>query len=100
MDGPWFATFADCPPLVGVKRGAVYRYGERVGDASMRDLALLAMRQLTVVFPEPSPTSSPYDALQTIACTRSGSISIRCRGPYGCSVPLNRRVSPLPILTA
>jgi len=45
LDGPWFATFADCPPLVGVRRGAVYRYGQRIGDASMQDLALLGMRQ-------------------------------------------------------
>jgi len=45
LDGPWFATFADCPPVVGVSRAKVYRYGERIGDASMCNLSLLQMRR-------------------------------------------------------
>ncbi|MFW6155306.1 MAG: heparinase II/III domain-containing protein [Planctomycetota bacterium] len=44
LDGPWFATFADCPPRVGVRRGAVARYGTRIGEPAMVDLALLEMR--------------------------------------------------------
>jgi len=44
LDGPWFATFADCPPRVGMRRGAVARYGERIGEQAMVDLALLEMR--------------------------------------------------------
>ncbi len=44
LDGPWFATFADCPPLVSVNRAPAYRYGERIGDESMTDLVLLSMR--------------------------------------------------------
>jgi heparinase II/III-like protein len=41
LDGPWFAPFSDCPPRVGVATGLTYRYGERIGDADMCNLALL-----------------------------------------------------------
>ncbi len=44
LDGPWFATFADCPPVVSVRPAPVHRYGERIGDESMKELALLSMR--------------------------------------------------------
>lgn len=44
LDGPWFLNFADAPARVGLPRAVVYRYGARIGDAAMQNLALLAAR--------------------------------------------------------
>ncbi|HOS43310.1 MAG TPA: heparinase II/III family protein, partial [Armatimonadota bacterium] len=45
LDGPWVLNFADAPAKLSPPRAVVYRYGERIGDAAMRNLALLGMRQ-------------------------------------------------------
>jgi hypothetical protein len=44
LDGPWFLNFADAPARVGLPRVVVYRYGARIGDEGMMNLALLAAR--------------------------------------------------------
>jgi hypothetical protein len=44
LDGPWFANFADCPPMVVPNRSFTYRYGERVNSPEMMDLAQWSMR--------------------------------------------------------
>lgn len=45
LTGPWFANFADADPQAKPHPGKVYRYGERVGSAGMKNLALLSMRE-------------------------------------------------------
>lgn len=44
LDGPWFLNFADAPANVNPPAAVVYRYGERIGDAAMQNLALLSQR--------------------------------------------------------
>ncbi len=44
LDGPWFTNFADAGARVSPLRAVTYRFGEWVGDAEMRNLALLGMR--------------------------------------------------------
>jgi len=44
LAGPWFVNFADAAARIDPRRAVVYRYGERVGDQSMCDLALLSAR--------------------------------------------------------
>ncbi len=44
LTGPWFVTFADCPPRVGVRAAVTYQYGRRIGDRGMQELALLGQR--------------------------------------------------------
>jgi hypothetical protein len=43
--GPWFVNFADADPQTTPSPGKVYRFGERIGDKAMENLALLAMRE-------------------------------------------------------
>ncbi|OPZ85764.1 MAG: Heparinase II/III-like protein [bacterium ADurb.Bin429] len=45
LDGPWVLNFADAPAKLSPPRAVVYRYGVRIGDAAMRNLALLGMRK-------------------------------------------------------
>ena len=44
LDGAWFLNFADASARVEPMRAVVYRYGQRIGDAEMSNLALLSMR--------------------------------------------------------
>lgn len=43
LDGPWCVNVADGPPHFVPLRGRLYRYGERIGDNSLKNLALLAI---------------------------------------------------------
>lgn len=40
LAGKWFANFADAPAQLALKQAVVYRYGERVQDQAMQNLAL------------------------------------------------------------
>jgi hypothetical protein len=44
LGGPWFVNFADAPAKVQPRRAVVYRYGQRIGDQRLQDLALLSAR--------------------------------------------------------
>ena len=44
LDDAWFLNFADAPARVDPPRAVVYRYGARIGDPALRNLALLARR--------------------------------------------------------
>lgn len=41
LTGRYFANFADAAARLALRRPVVYRYGERIGDGSMQELALL-----------------------------------------------------------
>jgi len=45
LNGPWFLNFADASARVVPMRAISYRYGQRIGDAGMTNLALLSMRE-------------------------------------------------------
>jgi len=42
LAGPWFVNFADTPAIVKLKHAVVYKYGQRIGNKNMQNLALLA----------------------------------------------------------
>ncbi len=44
IDGSWFANFADASPRSHPHPGKVYRFGQRTGSESMKNMALLVMR--------------------------------------------------------
>lgn len=44
MAGSWTVNFADCGPHMSVRRAVVYRYGERIQNKTMQNLALLGAR--------------------------------------------------------
>ncbi|MEI8309467.1 MAG: heparinase II/III family protein [Verrucomicrobiota bacterium] len=44
VGGGYCFNYSDCPPRLGNIAARVYRFGERIGDKSLEDLALLAMR--------------------------------------------------------
>ena len=44
VGGGYSFNYSDCPPRLGNIAARVYRFGERIGDESLEDLALLAMR--------------------------------------------------------
>lgn len=44
--GKWFANFADASAQLSLKQAVVYRYGERIQDQAMQDLALASAANL------------------------------------------------------
>ena len=44
VGGGYCFNYSDCPPRLGNIAARVYRFGERIGDESLEDLALLALR--------------------------------------------------------
>ena len=42
--GRWFVNFADGPAVPDIRRAVVYRYGEKCGDRSLQNIALLSSR--------------------------------------------------------
>lgn len=42
--GRWFANFGDADAQIGGDPAKLFRYGQRIGDAAMQDLGLLALR--------------------------------------------------------
>jgi hypothetical protein len=44
LGGGYCFNYSDCPPRLGAVAARVYRFGERIGDDSLKDLGLLALR--------------------------------------------------------
>jgi hypothetical protein len=63
-----FVNFADSPPEVPVDGALLYRFGSRVGDASMRALGAHLYRLLDRFDPEDTLRLKIYRTLATLAC--------------------------------
>ncbi len=55
MVGPWFFDYSDTPAKCKIPVAKVHRYGERIGDGAMKNMALLAQRNWK---PEAEPDAS------------------------------------------
>jgi len=67
-----FVNFADSPPEVPVDGALLYRFGTRVGDASMRALGAHLYRLLDRFDPEDTLRLKMYRTLATLACPPLG----------------------------
>jgi hypothetical protein len=70
-----FVNFADSPPEVPVDGALLYRFGMRVGDASMRALGAHLYRLLDRYDPEDTLRLKIYRTLATLACPPLGESS-------------------------
>lgn len=85
LDGPYFANFSDCPPVVTPKRAVVYRYGERIGSKTMQMLSLCSMQGH-------SPRSPVWPPVQQRMC--GGDLTHMLREIFW--MPPDRTPEPLP----
>ncbi len=101
LDGPWFASFADCRVRMdGLRRAIVYRYGERIGDEGLKNLALLAMTDwrpagsLAQPFPEHLCAGGLMQNLRELFWIPA------CARPYAAERELTNWLPNLQVLTA